>query len=310
MASALSRLLTDRVLNARIAARGLEDRACVQFALEGRTVLFTLRVLGSPMKTHLSRGRGTLLIVAGEFPPLKTIGRIRTVKFVEHLRTLGWDAIVLTLEPSGQEPNYDAALAAEVPEGVEVVRVPLVTFDDRITAFVKRLLGREAAPRAGGADGAHGRRWRGCIEVPRHPGALSPSSIGSNNGSGLGLEIPDSYLPWALKALPAARRFVRAARWMSFSRPCRRSAPPILATGLPANAGSPGYSTIGISGMAMSCASGCRRGGGDWNSGWNGAWLSRASVVVTVSEQKTDYMRRLHPRLQCSLGDLDERLRP
>ena len=32
----------------------------------------------------------TLLVIAGEFPPLKTIGRIRTVKFVEHLRAHGW----------------------------------------------------------------------------------------------------------------------------------------------------------------------------------------------------------------------------
>ena len=32
----------------------------------------------------------TLLVIAGEFPPLKTIGRIRTVKFVDQLRQYGW----------------------------------------------------------------------------------------------------------------------------------------------------------------------------------------------------------------------------
>jgi hypothetical protein len=45
----------------------------------------------------------TLLVIAGEFPPLKTIGRIRTVKFVDQLRQYGWRSIVITLEPSGTE---------------------------------------------------------------------------------------------------------------------------------------------------------------------------------------------------------------
>ena len=54
----------------------------------------------------------TLLVIAGEFPPLKTIGRIRTVKFVEHLRRFGWRCIVVTLQPSGREGIYDEALMA------------------------------------------------------------------------------------------------------------------------------------------------------------------------------------------------------
>ena len=33
----------------------------------------------------------TLLVIAGEFPPLKTIGRIRTVKFVALLRATPLD---------------------------------------------------------------------------------------------------------------------------------------------------------------------------------------------------------------------------
>ena len=56
----------------------------------------------------------TLLVIAGEFPPLKTIGRIRTVKFVEQLRQYGWRSIVITLEPSGTEGNYDPSLMAEI----------------------------------------------------------------------------------------------------------------------------------------------------------------------------------------------------
>ena len=69
----------------------------------------------------------TLLVIAGEFPPLKTIGRIRTVKFVEHLRRFGWRCIVVTLQPSGREGNYDEALkhveAARALEGKESTKL-------------------------------------------------------------------------------------------------------------------------------------------------------------------------------------------
>ncbi|MCK7579231.1 MAG: glycosyltransferase, partial [Chromatiales bacterium] len=299
VASALSRLLTDRVLNARIAARGLESRACVQFALEGRTVLFTLRVLGSPMKTHLSGGRGTLLIVAGEFPPLKTIGRIRTAKVrrASAHAWLGGDRADARTQRVGS-PNYDAALAAEVPEGVEVVRVPLVTFDDRITAFVKRLLGREVAPRSGGADGAHGRRLLGMHRGSAPSGRFESIQHRVKQWIRLGLEIPDSYLPWALKALPAAREICS-----------RRTVDVVFTTLPPFSAAYLGYRLTGERGIPWIL---------DYQDLWYGdvlrewlpAWrrrlefwmerrlLSRASVVVTVSEQKTDYMRRLHPRLR------------
>ena len=64
----------------------------------------------------------TLLVIAGEFPPLKTIGRIRTVKFVDQLRQHGWRSIVITLKPSGTEPNYDPSLMAEIVDGVEIGR--------------------------------------------------------------------------------------------------------------------------------------------------------------------------------------------
>ncbi|MBK7593538.1 MAG: hypothetical protein IPI27_20445 [Betaproteobacteria bacterium] len=68
-----------------------------------------------------------MLIVAAEFPPLKTIGRIRTVKFVEHLRQHGWHSVVVTLQPTGQEPIFDAKLHDEVAPEAEVIRLPLVS---------------------------------------------------------------------------------------------------------------------------------------------------------------------------------------
>ena len=98
----------------------------------------------------------TLLVIAGEFPPLKTIGRIRTVKFVDQLRQHGWRSIVITLKPSGTEPNYDPSLLAEIVDGVEVVRVPIRNREEEIANAVKRLLGRKPvvpAPSAGTSSG-------------------------------------------------------------------------------------------------------------------------------------------------------------
>ena len=110
----------------------------------------------------------TLLVIAGEFPPLKTIGRIRTVKFVEQLRQHGWRSIVITLQPSGNEGNYDPSLMAEIADGVEDVRVPLRTSEENIANGVKRLLGRKPASPAAAPAGM------GCAVWVVAPCAHSP----------------------------------------------------------------------------------------------------------------------------------------
>lgn len=61
-----------------------------------------------------------VLVIAGEFPPIKTIGRIRTAKFVQHLQNEGWTPIVLTIETTPS--TYDAALVSEIPDGILVFR--------------------------------------------------------------------------------------------------------------------------------------------------------------------------------------------
>lgn len=40
----------------------------------------------------------TVLLVADEFPPIKTIGRLRATRLIEHLRDDGWSPSVLTIE--------------------------------------------------------------------------------------------------------------------------------------------------------------------------------------------------------------------
>ena len=242
--------------------------------------------------------RGTVLIVAGEFPPLKTIGRIRTVKFVEHLRALGWTAIVLTLEATGDEPNYDPALEDEVPTRIGVVRVPLVTFDERITGFAKRLLQR-ADKNASAASNATTGNDLATGEADAHASAGFSGRLQHliKHWIRLGLEVPDSYLPWALKATRVAKTA------------CAEHNVDVVFTTLPPfSAAYIGYRVrkdLDIPWVAdyrdLWYGDVLR----EWLPGWRRRlefWmekrlLRRADVIVTVSKQKTDYMRRLHPSL-------------
>ncbi len=60
------------------------------------------------------------LCVAYAFPPINRSGTHRTLGFVRHLDSLGWDATVLTVDP-GDEP-VDAGLLDRVPESTEVIQ--------------------------------------------------------------------------------------------------------------------------------------------------------------------------------------------
>jgi len=90
----------------------------------------------------------TVLVIAGEFPPIKTIGRIRSAKLVEHLPAHGWHPIVLTVDRPGL---YDAGLEGEIPPGAQVYRAPYPDLEETIIARLKALLGR--APSPAGPDG-------------------------------------------------------------------------------------------------------------------------------------------------------------
>lgn len=242
-----------------------------------------------------------VLIVAGEFPPLKTIGRIRTVKFVEHLRQLGWEAIVVTLAPSGQEANYDASLMGEVPAGTEIVRLPLVTYDDRIISLAKRVLGRESrVPASGGGspDSLNSNARVANVSVRQLPGIGERFQLAVKRWMRLGLEVPDNFLPWALAAIPEARRICQA-----------RHIDLIFTTLPPFSSAFVGY-TLARETRIPWIVDYRDLWYGDVLREWLPCWrqrlelmierrlLSRASVVVTVSEQKTNYMRRMHPKVR------------
>ena len=246
------------------------------------------------MQTERTRN---LLVIAGEFPPLKTIGRIRTVKFVEHLQAHGWKAIVVTLEPSGQEPNYDPGLLAEIADGVEVIRLPLVDIEAGIARAAKRLLGRGGAtdtavtPAAGTA----------AKTVPAS-GTGAPSLLDRAHGAvrwflKLFVYIPDSYAPWAKVATQECLRIC-----------AERKIDAIYTTLPPFSSAFVGHDLRRQTGLPWIV---------DYRDLWYGdvlrewlpEWRKRlelriekrllraADMVITVSEPKTAYMRRLHPQL-------------
>ena len=92
--------------------------------------------------THADGPGRTVLFVAAEFPPIKTIGRLRSAKFVEHLREDGWNPIVLTVEAGPGTPVYDESLEDEVPDGVEVIRAPCPNIEIQVADRIKALIGR------------------------------------------------------------------------------------------------------------------------------------------------------------------------
>lgn len=234
----------------------------------------------------------TALVVAGEFPPVKTIGRIRTAKFVRHLQDCGWKVVVLTVAPNGSTVIADPALAGEVPEGASVVRVAVPDLEAGVARTVKRLLGR-----GGGAPASRSAGPAQPAKAPAPPPA-APGLLDRLHGSLRHVlrhyvELPDSYNLWAWRARHVAERL------------CAEHRVDIVYTTLPpfsaAWLGHRLRRRLGLPWVA------------DYRDLWTGdvlrewlpAWrtaierrierrlIAGADAVITVSEQKTDYVRRL-----------------
>jgi len=141
----------------------------------------------------------TVLVIAGEFPPIKTIGRLRATKFVEHLRDDGWTPIVLTIDAHPGIPGYDAALEAEVPAGIEIMRAPCPSIEARVVSAIKRLIGHPNAS-AGRDHNSDPRRL-----VRTADPTVSPRSVGSaGRTNGLAVSPVAGTMITAASAPPAA----------------------------------------------------------------------------------------------------------
>lgn len=94
-----------------------------------------------------------VLIVAGEFPPIKTIGRIRTAKFVQHMRDYGWNPIVLSIEPTTQ--TYDHSLENEIAPDIHIYRIAKpdleIIIATKIKSFFKKAKSSDTPPQSSAA---------------------------------------------------------------------------------------------------------------------------------------------------------------
>lgn len=69
-----------------------------------------------------------VLFIAHHFPPMGGPGTNRSVQFVKYLHELGYEITVLTITEEEVESGWypvDRSMAHKLPEGIEVVRVPV-----------------------------------------------------------------------------------------------------------------------------------------------------------------------------------------
>ena len=114
----------------------------------------------------------------------------RTLKFAKYLRDAGVEPVVLTVE-AGAYPSLDPTLAADVPDGVEVVRT-------------------RALDPFGLYGALTGRSRREAVAV----GSVQADSLGKKAGlwARANVFLPDARVGWVPFAARAARRLVRAGR--------------------------------------------------------------------------------------------------
>jgi hypothetical protein len=66
-----------------------------------------------------------VLIISYYWPPSGGIGVLRSLKFVKYLRRFGWEPVVVI--PKGADyPYYDEANLNDVPQGIEIIEIPIV----------------------------------------------------------------------------------------------------------------------------------------------------------------------------------------
>ncbi len=140
----------------------------------------------------MSTPRHRWLCIAYAFPPMNRSGTQRTLGFVRHLDSLGWDASVITAIGAG-EPQDDNLLTA-VPDATRVSHVP---WRDRVAAC-KELL-RIAEPE---------------IRLPREAGDSTAESAITKQRSLRDwftrlLHLPDSRSGWIAPAIRAGMDRIR-----------------------------------------------------------------------------------------------------
>lgn len=243
---------------------------------------------------HIMNGntRRRVLIIAAEFPPVKGIGRMRPLKFCQHLPSFGWDAAVLTLSQGDMEP-VDLSTLDEIPEGTPIYRAQLPKPKDRVVQFLKG--GKQKPAETLPASSIVAEKSEDACQVPP-PKSRLRSMLGSMLGiidriAHRYLLIPDDLVLWSGSAVRVGEVAVREFQ------------PDIILATAP-------YFTDLIVGARLS-----QKTGIPWVADYRDLWtgdvlrewvppwrrrleimlerhyVSTASSVVTVSEPKTQVVR-------------------
>ncbi len=106
------------------------------------------------LKNNMELGIGSkykkkqILIIAPEFPPQISIGRIRPTKFAKHLREYGWHSSVITAKVNKSLP-IDMDLKKEIPEYVKVYPTTYPKIIDGMIGLAKKIYpkGKKGKPK-------------------------------------------------------------------------------------------------------------------------------------------------------------------
>lgn len=155
-----------------------------------------------------------VLLIAHDFPPIRSSGIYRPAKFAKYLPEFGWTPVVLSAEPFGTGTRDDSLLS-QLPSGIRIHRANRPSLIDAEAELYLRLFGRDPRPDAVPPAVAH-----------QHPNAAVPPRAGHSIKSILlsrilsparralqhVLYFPDDANLWALEALRLGRRILSAER--------------------------------------------------------------------------------------------------
>lgn len=132
-----------------------------------------------------------VLIVAYYFPPSGGPGVQRVLKYVQYLRSFGWEPTVLTVR-DGNFPARDESLLAKIPESVRVIRTEIFEPYD----LYRRLTGKAKGTAID-------------VNTMHKAGAKLPLSERMAEFVRATVFIPDARIGWYRQAIKAGMRAIR-----------------------------------------------------------------------------------------------------
>lgn len=156
----------------------------------------------------MSNNPKKVLVIAGEYPPIKTIGRIRTAKFVMHLRSMGWQPYVLTMQYNKSNPLYSPSLEEEIPQDIAVYRVANTSIDEAVFTLIKRLIRTPSAAINAEQPPSSEQSPRN-EPTPTRVGIRQRLITGFKSFTRHWLHIPDDQIVWAWRSYRVALDIIK-----------------------------------------------------------------------------------------------------